>query len=61
MGEWGSGLSDKFDKEGCFLTALTTAVVILLIDMGIDLWANRRDYNYIRDLQQRVAILEQRR
>lgn len=53
-------MSEPLDKEGCFFMVLTMAVLILLIDMCIDLYAGRRDMNHIKDLQRRVAVLEQR-
>lgn len=52
-------MSEQLDKEGCWLLILSMAVAILLIDMGLDLYAGKRDSNYIKNLQQRVAILEQ--
>lgn len=51
-------MSEQLDKEGCFLTALSMAVVFLFMYIAIDMWADRQDQNYIRDLQRRVGQLE---
>lgn len=52
-------MSESLDKEDCAITALVMAVVLLLMYAAIDMWADRREEFHVRNLQQRVAILEQ--
>lgn len=54
-------MSEQLDKEGCFLTALTMAVVVLVMYAMIDLYVDRQSEHELRDLQRRVGQLEQGR
>lgn len=55
----GEEMSERLDKEGCFLSAFTMAIVFFFMYVAIDMWADRRDQYHIRDLQRRIASLEQ--
>lgn len=54
-------MSEPPDKEGCLFTVLCMVVIILVIYVAIDVWADKREEYYMRDLQRRVAELEQGR
>lgn len=50
---------DRWYKAGCWLGALTMAIVILSIYVVIDCYADRVEEDRLRDLQRRVVELEQ--
>lgn len=54
-------MSEQLDKEGCFLTAISMAIALLIFYVAIDMYAGWRDMHHIRDLQRRIAELEQQR
>lgn len=54
-------MSEPRNKDGCFISALSIIVAILVIYIVIDMYADTRDMGHIRDLQRRVGELEQRK